>query len=1170
MKKSSFFPGIFSLIVFGTFCSFNLFCPFCPAQDWNKHRQIVTEHPDLIRYYVFDDSVAKTKTAANLAPKRDVEASDFSYKTNKPLEIVDGSFAGSKAVRMDAGYFESPKLAIDKAFSVEMRIRKLGQGSERGNSGSENGTIFGYGNGWDAGFRLTTDYPSQKLVFSIGRPEQSKSRNLLVNQSVPDGVWLHLAAVWDGKAMRLYLDGLLYGIIDYAGHLTEPGWGFRVGFNNAGVGSVKMDVAETAVYQSALNPEEILQHALLQPKLPENHAAFYRDAIDAVFRKDFVTASQKTEELLQLKMPAIYRFSFRCFQANLAALSGNLSQAQRLAAALITDTEIPKEWTATLLRQFIPTEFNAPLAAASSDVYWRILNDNTITLDAKQHFAVEKCFAEALFAEGKTAEAKRLWEILKPREAELVRESLVNVSSELSQLYQNYRQEQDAETKKTWEVPKPKLPFPAAFSPTKKFFVAPNGSPNHLGTESEPFSTLAQARDAVRKLKAEAGLPNGNLPKGGVEIMIRGGVYPVTETFTLESQDSGTVTAPIVYRAFPGEQPVFSGGVTVQGFKKAVDPSILKRLPEEVRGFVYVADVSETEKFPPVAPRGYGKNGLNAAPTVELFIDNNPQQIARWPNAAVPNALDALEASEKAFVRTGKVHQGFFNSPESGKPGVFEYSDPRHERWTEASDAMVFGYWGHLWGITGCRVDKIDTETKQIVLATNNPYGYRENMPYYAFNLLEEIDLPGEWYLDRTHGKLYLYPPEGVDLNTVRVRLSAFPKEFLNVKDVSFTTFYGLTFEEGSGTAGRVTGGEEVRFAGCGFHRFGNWGLGIEGLRHGVLSCDFTALGGGGVSLKGGNIKTLSPGGCFVENCIVNDFSRVDRAYAPAVLIDGVANRIAHNLFCDSPAHAIRAEGMEQVIEFNEIHSVVYESDDQAGIDIWGNPFMRGMVIRYNYWHHIGSGRDVAGQSGIRLDDMISSVLMYGNLFFRSSGGHFGGVQIHGGKDNIVDNNLMIDCKFAVSFSPWGEKRWLENIENGFGSRVKKNGFDPDNEIYRSKYADYAELKQNIDRNLILRNAAIGCDSFSRNNRRNLLLENLMLPWLPDLFLETQGLQKTDKNRVPSDARKIRSRLTIPADSPIYELLGTRPLPTELMGLYLDNIRTKIPNVPVTPFFVLE
>ncbi|MDR3196798.1 MAG: right-handed parallel beta-helix repeat-containing protein, partial [Planctomycetaceae bacterium] len=1075
------------------FCAFFL-AAFASAQDWNEHRQTVIGHSDLIRYYVIDPSVAETKIIQNLAPNANSQTSDFSYQTNQPFEIVEGPFAGSQAVRLNAGYFESPKLNFDKALSVEMRIRKLGQGTEYGNNNSTNGTIFSYGNGWYSGFRLITDYPSQKLVFTIGSPDHPKLYYLSDPQPVPDNVWLHLAVIRDGKTVRIYLDGLLYGIAEYTGGLTEPDRGFRIGFNNAGVGSVKMDIAETAVYKSALTPEEILQHALLQPKLPENLAVFYRNAIDAVSRKEFTLALQKISELLKSEMPPVYRSSFRNFQVKLAAIAENFWEAQHLAATLLNDSEIPKEWadlllnqfisTDALLEQFIPAEgWNVPSATASSNVYRRILDNKTIILNATQRFAIEKCFAEALFTEGKTAEAKQHWNNLRHSETELVRKWLsdIGLSGELSQLYRDYRKEQDAEVADKHYVPQPKPMFPAAFSPAKKFFVAPNGKADNSGTESEPFLTLVQARNAVRKLKSETGLP-----KGGVEINIRGGIYPVTETFTLEAQDSGTADAPIVYRAFSGEKPVFSGGVTVNGFKKDDDPQILKRLPEESRGLVWVADVDDIQKFPPVAPRGFGKNSIHAAPAVELFIDNKPQQIARWPNAAKPDASDPLKASEQAFVRTGKIHQGFFErseTPETEKPGIFEYSDPRHERWTEAADAMVFGYWAYLWAIDSCRVDKIDTEKKQIILATNSNYGFCANMPYYAFNLLEEIDSPSEWYLDRTNAKLYLYPPEGIDLNTVNIRLSAFPKEFLNIKDVSFTTFHGLTFEEGSGTAGLVTGGEEVRFTGCGFHRFGSWGLGLEGQRHGVLSSDFTTMGGGGIHLKGGDVKTLTPGGCFVENCVVNDFSRVDRAYAPAVLIDGVANRIAHNLFCDSPAHAIRCEGMEQVIEFNEIHSAVYESDDQAGIDLFGNPFLRGIVIRYNYWHHIGSGREVAGQAGIRLDDMISSVLMYGNVFFRSSGGHFGGIQIHGGKDNIVDSNLMIDCKYAVSFSPWGEEYWLANLDKNLGPRAKENGFDPDNEVYRSKYSDYAELKQNINRNFILRNAAIGCNSFARNDR---------------------------------------------------------------------------------------
>jgi hypothetical protein len=115
-------------------------------------------------------------------------------------------------------------------------------------------------------------------------------------------------------------------------------------------------------------------------------------------------------------------------------------------------------------------------------------------------------------------------------------------------------------------------------------------------------------------------------------------------------------------------------------------------------------------------------------------------------------------------------------------------------------------------------------------------------------------------------------------------------------------------------------------------------------------------------------------------------------------------NRIAHNLMHDSYSSAMRIEGNDHLVEFNEVHSVLLESDDQGGVDMWGDPTYRGNVFRYNYFHHIGNGLGT-GQAGIRLDDAICGTLVYGNLFHRCSDGHFGGVQVHGGNENDVENN---------------------------------------------------------------------------------------------------------------------------------------------------------------------
>ena len=80
---------------------------------------------------------------------------------------------------------------------------------------------------------------------------------------------------------------------------------------------------------------------------------------------------------------------------------------------------------------------------------------------------------------------------------------------------------------------------------------------------------------------------------------------------------------------------------------------------------------------------------------------------------------------------------------------------------------------------------------------------------------------------------------------------------------------------------------------------------------------------------------------------------------------------------CEERLRAINLGGNEHLVELNEAHHVVQESDDQGAVDMFGNPTFRGNVFRYNFWHHIGSGV-ACGQGGIRLDDAISGVLMYG------------------------------------------------------------------------------------------------------------------------------------------------------------------------------------------------
>jgi hypothetical protein len=133
---------------------------------------------------------------------------------------------------------------------------------------------------------------------------------------------------------------------------------------------------------------------------------------------------------------------------------------------------------------------------------------------------------------------------------------------------------------------------------------------------------------------------------------------------------------------------------------------------------------------------------------------------------------------------------------------------------------------------------------------------------------------------------------------------------------------------------------------------------------------------------------------------------------------------------------------------------------------MWGNPLFRSVVFRWNRWSDIRGGT-ICGAAGIRLDDMISGVSIYGNVFERCGAVLFGAVQIHGGKENLVDNNVFLDCFAGISFSRWGSKRWVEMIQP-FLAQAADAG-------YLARWPELARLKDEPDVNFISRNVFARC-----------------------------------------------------------------------------------------------
>ncbi len=668
--------------------------------------------------------------------------------------------------------------------------------------------------------------------------------------------------------------------------------------------------------------------------------------------------------------------------------------------------------------------------------------------------------------------------------------------------------------------------------PGREFFIAPGGNDANPGTAARPFATLAQARGAVRALKAR-----GGLPAGGVAVTLKSGCYRVTDTLALTAEDSGTAAAPVVYRAEKKGGAVLYGGTRLTEFRPVSDAAALKRLPPESRGRVQQCDLKSAgiTDYGELKVRGFGQPP--SPPTLELYFNGRPQTLARWPNTGFVGIRKLVAPGDKT----------------RGQPSVIGYDSDRHARWTQAEDPWLFGYFKYLWADATIKIAAIDPAAK--TLTTAEPYHYgdpgmdaQQGIIYYAFNLLEELDRPGEWYLNRATGILYFWPPAEIAGAAVEIGLLTAP--MLTLEKAAQVRLEGLVFDLARGNCLALNDCENCLVAACTVKRFAGNGITIAGGKaNGIYGCDLHTIGRRAAEVRGGDRQTLAPAGHFVENCQINFFGRLDRTYTPAIQLEGVGSRVAHNLMYDCPSSVLRIEGNDHLIEYNEVHSAVRESDDQGAMELYGNPTYRGVIFRYNRFHHngkTGAESAVHGQAAIRFDDAISGLLVYGNIFHRSANGNFGGVQINSGRDNIIDNNIFADCKQGVS-GGW-------RAENSVWQMIRAGQAPADfftTALYLARYPALARMMDGPGINHVWRNVFYRCGRATTGDPANLDL------------LANGVFDSAD----PGFANAAQGDFTLPPEAALFAVLAFKPIPTAEIGLYDDAYRATWPvkTTPVEP-----
>lgn len=514
----------------------------------------------------------------------------------------------------------------------------------------------------------------------------------------------------------------------------------------------------------------------------------------------------------------------------------------------------------------------------------------------------------------------------------------------------------------------------SAASETNVIYVAPYGKDSNNGSIDAPLATLEAAKKQVRNLKKK-GIK-------GIEVVFREGDYHITKTVEFLSADSGKADDPIVYRSYEGEKATLKGSKVLNpsAFKLVEDSETLAMMHEKAIGNLYEVDLTT---------QGINMDELvtmpkNASPTLNkmdfnrefnwLFVDDGMQNVSRFPN--------------------GNDFARFYN----GTANSFEYEDNVADKWVNHDDWWVYTYSSYDYNATRQSGISVDPDTNTIKTGNVSPsYSNVWSRAWCAYNLIEEIDVPGEYYINYNTGKLYYWPIK--DIANSKIELSVIGNPVIKGNGLKNVTFRNLGFAQINDDGVQFFDSDNVDIMDCDFSGIGWRGLCYNGKKAPITkqypnefyqgyvrspevydakdasyNCDvksntFYNIGAHAIQMFGGNIDTLEPSNNVIEDNYIQKNAIVTTW--DAIATHGVGNLVQHNNISDGKYHAVRSFGNDSIVRNNEIYNMLKEADDAGTIYISGGTMARGHKVEYNYIHDNEVRRPTHNgwQHGIYFDD---------------------------------------------------------------------------------------------------------------------------------------------------------------------------------------------------------
>ena len=488
-------------------------------------------------------------------------------------------------------------------------------------------------------------------------------------------------------------------------------------------------------------------------------------------------------------------------------------------------------------------------------------------------------------------------------------------------------------------------------------YVSSIGNDANDGSKNNPFRTINRALIDVKKLAG----------KETVTVWFSAGCYYLNETIVLGNEFSGTERNPVVFSALPGAK------VTVKGAKK------LDQLKwSKYKNGIYVCKVPSGLTFD------------------QLFVNGIRQIRARYPNYDYQNPLRDGDGYLNVSGGTNHRYDEWF----SFYPETFTQKE-----WAHPETGIVHAFQSHNWGNMQYRIKQVNRQENKILLGEGGwqlqrshgigGKGAKSSM-FFIDNIFEELDAPGEWFLEADSNLLYYYPPAGINLTDVTVEVPVV-KDLIQLKGtpespVKYIQFKGFSFTQSAytfmdkyepvargdwaihrGGAVFMQGAENCLVEDCRFYDLGGNGVFMSGYNRDnqIKGCKFVHTGESavcfvglpsavrfyqtwddsqiygkdwaemrqGMDLKPGPKTPDYPESCVVENCLMHDFGDVGKQVAGVFISMSHKIRCSHNTIYNCPRAGICINDGTwggHIIEFCDIWETVRETGEHGPFNAWG------------------------------------------------------------------------------------------------------------------------------------------------------------------------------------------------------------------------------------------